>query len=143
MSAHKRVLVVDDETKILFVVRHALSRLGEHCQVETARNGRQAIEIARATPFDLVVTDLRMPELDGIALTEALRELDPNPQVIWMTAYHCCAHEADMKRLGVCCCLDKPIEIAEIRRVVGGTLWPGLKDPYGTRKETRCRPTNT
>ena len=122
MSAHKRVLVVDDEDKILFVVRHALSRLGEDCQVETACNGRQALEIARTIPFDLVVTDLRMPELDGIALTEALRELDPDPQVIWMTAYHCRAHEAEMERLGVCCCLDKPIEIGEIRRVVGEAL---------------------
>ena len=122
MNAHKRVLVVDDEDKILFVVRHALSRMGENYQVETACNGQQALEIARTTPFDLVVTDLRMPELDGIALTESLRELDPDPQVIWMTAYHCCAHETEMKRLGVCCCLDKPIEIDEIRRVVGEAL---------------------
>jgi CheY-like chemotaxis protein len=143
MSAQKRVLVVDDEDKILFVVRHALSRLGENCQVETACSGLQAIEIARATPFDLVVTDLHMPEMDGIELTEALRELDSDPQVIWMTAYHCCTHETEMKRLGVCCCLDKPIEIAEIRRVVGEALWPSLKHPLRTRKETTCRATNT
>jgi 3-phenylpropionate/trans-cinnamate dioxygenase ferredoxin reductase subunit len=122
MSAHKRVLVVDDEDKILFVVRHALSRLSKNYQVETARNGQQAIQMARATPFDLVVTDVRMPDGDGIALTEALRELDPDPQVIWMTAYHCGAHQAEMKRLGVCCCLEKPIEIGEIRRVVGEAL---------------------
>ena len=125
MSALKRVLVVDDEPKILFVVRHALARLGEMCQVKTAANGRQALEMAQDAPFDLVVTDLRMPEMDGLALTEALCDLDHAPAVIWMTAYHCSSQEADMERLGVCCRLDKPIEIGEIRRIVSEVLWDG------------------
>ena len=121
--------VVDDEDKILFVVRRALARFHATCQVQTATNGQQALELARTAPFDLVVTDLRMPEMDGIALTEALRQEDARPAVIWMTAYHCSAQEDEMKRLGVCCCLDKPIEIDEIRRVVSEALWPpGLAD---------------
>ena len=70
-------------------------------------------------------------DMDGIALTEALMALPEAPVVIWMTAYHCSAHEVEMKRLGVCCCLDKPIEIGEIRRVVGEALdgivqFPGI-----------------
>ena len=52
-----------------------------------------------------------------------------------MTAYHCSAQEDEMKRLGVCCCLDKPIEIDEIRRVVSEALWPaGLANPKGGRQ---------
>jgi len=131
MSVTKRILVVDDEDKILFVLRRALARLREACQVETAQNGRQAFEMALNAPFDLVLTDLQMPDMDGVALTEALRELKPDPAVIWMTAYHCCAKAEEMKRLGVCCCLDKPIEIGEIRRIVSETLWPGLSDRTG------------
>lgn len=123
MAATKRVLVVDDEDKILFVVRHALARLDANCQVQTARNGRQALELARDTPFDLVVTDLRMPEMDGIELTRALRDLDGNPVVIWMTAHDCRTKAADAVRLRVHCCLDKPIEIGEIRRIVSEALW--------------------
>jgi hypothetical protein len=42
-----------------------------------------------------------------------------------MTAYHCSSQEADMRRLGVCCCVDKPIEIGEIRRIVSEVLWDG------------------
>jgi two-component system response regulator AtoC len=125
MSATKRVLVVDDEEKILFVVRHALARLGANCQVQTAHDGRQALEMASDTPFDLVVTDLRMPEMDGIELTQALRELDCSPIVIWMTAYNGCSKAAEMERLQVRCCLDKPIEIGEIRRIVSEALWDG------------------
>jgi CheY-like chemotaxis protein len=124
MSASKRVLVVDDEDKILFVVRHALARLDGNCHVSTAANGQEALELARAAPFDLVITDLRMPEMDGIALTEALRQQKESPAVIWMTAYHCSAQATTMERLGVCCCLDKPIEIGEIRRIVSEALWP-------------------
>ena len=124
MGETKRVLVVDDEDRILFVLHRALARLGAECQVETAANGKQAIEKARRAPFDLVLTDLRMPEMDGIALTEALRKLDPDPTVIWMTAYYCCAETSEMARLGVDCCLDKPIEIREIRRIVSEALWP-------------------
>jgi CheY-like chemotaxis protein len=134
MSTAKRILIVDDEEKILFVLRHALARLGESCQVQTAENGRQALEMVRAAPFDLVVTDLRMPEMDGIALTQALRELDGSPKVIWMTAYRCCTQVADMKRLDVRCCLDKPIEIGDIRRVVSKVLWGNGGSP-ATEKE--------
>jgi CheY-like chemotaxis protein len=123
MSAAKRVLVVDDEPKILFVVRHALARLGEECQVETAADGRQALEMACKAPFDLVVTDIRMPEMDGIALTEALRGLEDHPVVVWMTAYDGCSKVAEMERLCVHACLDKPIEIGEIRRIVSEALW--------------------
>lgn len=124
MAAPKRVLVVDDEDKILFVLRHALARLGAGCQVQTACDGRQALEMARDAPFDLIVTDLRMPEMDGIELTRALRELDSNPVVIWMTAYDGYTQAAEMERLRVHCCLDKPIEIGDMRRIVSEVLWP-------------------
>ena len=124
MAATKRVLIVDDEDKILFVVRHALARLGAECQVQTACDGRQALEMARDAPFDLVVTDLRMPEMDGIELTRALRDLDSNPVVIWMTAYDGSTQAAEMERLQVRCCLDKPIEIGDMRRIVSEVLWP-------------------
>jgi DNA-binding NtrC family response regulator len=128
MPATKRVLIVDDEEKILFVMRHALARLDAHCQVQTARDGRQALEMARDASFDLVVTDLRMPEMDGIELTRSLRKLDGNPVVIWMTAYGGCAQAAEMERLRVHCCLDKPIEIGDMRRIVSEVLWPADLD---------------
>jgi CheY-like chemotaxis protein len=122
MSAARRILIVDDEDNILFVVRHALERLEDVSRIETAENGKQALDLAQQVSFDLVVTDLHMPEMDGIALTEALRALDDTLTVIWMTAYHCCAQEDERKRLGVSSCIDKPIEIGEIRRIVSEAL---------------------
>jgi len=122
-TAPKRVLIVDDETHILFVLRHALARLDPECQIETFSNSFDALETARDTPFDLVITDLRMPDMDGIAFTEALRALYYDPIVIWMTAYDCCATAPEAERLRVHRCLDKPLEVADIRRIVSETLW--------------------
>jgi CheY-like chemotaxis protein len=119
----KRVLIVDDETRILFVLRHTLAKLGPKCEIETFSAGIDALEAARETLFDLVITDLRMPDMDGIALTEALRALPYDPIVIWMTAYDSCTTRSDAERLGVHRCLDKPLEVAEIRQIVSETLW--------------------
>jgi DNA-binding NtrC family response regulator len=118
MTAPKRILVVDEERKILFVLRHALARLVPHCRVETFETSLAALKAARNRPFHLVITALRMADMDGIALTEALMALPEAPVVIWMTAYDCRTTAQDAQRLGVYRCLDKPLEVAEIRHVV-------------------------
>jgi CheY-like chemotaxis protein len=61
--------------------------------------------------------------MDGIALTEALRSLPYDPVVIWMTAMDCCTFREDAQRLDVHRCLDKPMEVTEIRRIVMEALW--------------------
>jgi len=67
----KRILVADDDPAIRKVVREALSREG--FEVETAADGRQAVERAEAAPFDLVITDLAMPNLDGRGVVREIR----------------------------------------------------------------------
>jgi CheY-like chemotaxis protein len=123
MTTPKHILVVDDEPKILFVIGQALERLSPRCTIETYSRGVDALKRARATRCDLVVTALRMPELDGIAFTEALRSLPYDPIVIWMTAYDCCTARDDAQRLDVYRCLDKPLEVTEIRRIAREALW--------------------
>jgi CheY-like chemotaxis protein len=118
----KRILIVDDETGVLFVLRRALERLTPRCQVETYSRGLEALEMATRMHFDLVITDLKMPDMDGVALTEALSALRDAPAVIWMTAYGCRATAQEAARLGVHRCLDKPLEVADIRHVVSETL---------------------
>jgi CheY-like chemotaxis protein len=63
-----------------------------------------------------------MPDMSGIELTEAIRALDSSAAVIWITAY--VSHEVrdEATRLAVCDCLDKPLEIAEIRQAVRDAL---------------------
>lgn len=117
MVMSKRILVVDDEEQVLFTLQHALMGLGGEYEIVTARDGCEALERVTAMPFDLVITDLRLPGMDGVTLTEAIRTLNPNTAVIWITAYGCREVQAQAARLGVYRCLDKPVEIGEIRKI--------------------------
>jgi YesN/AraC family two-component response regulator len=118
----RRILVVDDEEFVLFVLSSALKKLGSDVEIVTARNGSEALRWARQSPFDLLITDLRMPVMNGVQLTEAVRDLSPETAVIWMTAYGSYMAQADAERLGVRHCLDKPLTVGQIRQVAGEVL---------------------
>ena len=81
----KTILVVDDEKHICLLYEEELSDAGYH--VVTASNGRQALEmIARQTP-DLVLLDIKMPEMDGAEFLRQLREFNTDLPIIISTAY--------------------------------------------------------
>ena len=122
MGGRKRILVVDDEVNVLFIMHDALIRLGSEYEIVTAQNGHEALGKVRAMPFDLVFTDLRMPDMDGVKLTEAIKTVNPNTVVIWMTAYGCHSVRAEAARLMIHDCLDKPVEVAEIWRIAREAL---------------------
>lgn len=114
MKEQKRILAVDDDDRVLFVLRETLSGLNG-CLVTTARNGREALDRIREQTFDLVITDLVMPDVDGVALTEAIRDLQCNTSVIWVTAHGCKRVSQEVQRLNIYRCLEKPLEIRTIR----------------------------
>jgi len=122
MGTSKRILVVDDDERVLLVFHDALVKLGSEYEVVTAANGRVGLEKAKEASFDLIITDLRMPDIDGIAFTEAVRALDSVATVIWVTAYGCHKLKADAARLAVYRCLNKPVEIREIRETARQAL---------------------
>jgi DNA-binding NtrC family response regulator len=111
----KMILIVDDEERILFVLEHALRKLTDGVEVETAGTGGEALRKARKRSFDLVISDLIMPDMDGVELTERIRDLSSECAVIWMTAYGCQSFQAEAERLGVYCCVEKPLEIQRFR----------------------------
>jgi DNA-binding NtrC family response regulator len=122
MGRQRRILVVDDEARVLFVLRHALARVIEPYEVEAASSGREALQKIAEMDFALVLTDLRMPDIDGIELSREVRAHHPHAAIIWMTAFgsHLVAAEAD--ELGIDACLDKPVPISRIRDAVRDAL---------------------
>jgi len=114
----KMILIVDDEERVLFVLQNALTKLENNFEVATAGTGEDALRKARDTSFDLVVTDMIMPDMDGIEFTEEIRGLPSEPAVVWMTAYGCRSFEGEAERLGVYRCVEKPLEIQQFRDVV-------------------------
>jgi PAS domain S-box-containing protein len=83
----ERILVVDDEEGVRRVATRVLTKCGYH--VEEARDGEEALAMARAapTPFDLVLSDLAMPKMNGLQLYEALRGQGSGPPVLLMSGY--------------------------------------------------------
>lgn len=130
MDHRKRILIVDDEEHVRFIVADALGRLGPAVEVVEAASGEEAMAMIRQAPFDLVITDLRMPGMEGPELTRAVAEVCPGATVIWMTAYGDAAVRAQAARLAVYRCLDKPLNVAEIRRIVSESL-EGRDKPGG------------
>lgn len=122
MSVRRRILVVDDEPAVLFVLHDTLLELGSGYEIVAVDHASEALDYARQTPFDLVITDLSMPDMGGIQFTEAIQAQCPNAPVIWITAYGSYNVYADAQRLNVYSCRDKPLEISEILDLVREAL---------------------
>ncbi len=114
MHSRKRILVVDDEAMVRFILHDTLMGLGEDYEIVTAAGGEEALNYAQEESFDLAITDVLMPNMSGIELTEALKTLSPETVVVWITAYDSKRVAADAERLGVHGCWDKPLEVTEI-----------------------------
>lgn len=115
-----RVLIVDDEPALRFTLVEALADLPVDC-VEEAR-GDSALARLRREPFDLVLSDLRMPGLDGLGLLAATRGLDPAPPFVLITAHGSERAAVEAMKGGAIDYFSKPFSIDEVRAVVGRAI---------------------
>ena len=83
MGATKRILVVDDEKGIRFLLSEALLREG--FEVTLASDGQESLERLEKADFDLVITDINMPRLDGIEMLKSMKKIGRKEKVIIMT----------------------------------------------------------
>jgi DNA-binding response OmpR family regulator len=111
-----RVLVIEDNPELREYLRLALE-LHEY-QVLTAENGRDALAFLNGHPVDAVITDLFMPEMDGIETLAALRRQFPDIRVIAMSGRPGVDYLAVARELGVKHTLRKPFEIDELLRTL-------------------------
>jgi DNA-binding NtrC family response regulator len=108
-----KILVVDDEPLVRDVVRKGLSRMGGY-DVETAQSGPEAVEKMEKDVFDLVLTDLKMPEMDGLELLKAIKGTRPEVMVILMTAYGSIETAVEAMRMGANDYITKPINFNDL-----------------------------
>jgi len=116
------ILVTDDESGIRLMLKTALESDGYN--VLEAANGRQAMEVIKDHTPDLVVLDLNMPVMDGMAVLEAMKSLAAvvKPRVIILTAYGSIPAAVKATRLGAIDFLEKPITPNELRQTVRSVL---------------------
>ncbi len=107
-----RVLVVDDEESLRFFLTRGLNKAGYH--VDSAADGKQAIEALTNTVYDVVLTDLVMPEVGGLDVLAAVHELDRDSVVVLMTAHGTVENAIDALRLGAFDYLTKPFELKDL-----------------------------
>jgi len=115
-----RVLVVDDERSMRELLSITLRQAGY--DVTLADGGAAAIERLRGERFDLVVTDLRMHETDGMAVLRAARELAPDTIVVVVTAYASTETAVEAMKLGAYDYVTKPFKLDEIRVTLANAL---------------------
>ncbi len=121
MNRKAQILVVDDEKTLRDIVGRALAKLGHECV--TAANGEEALKLASRQAFDLVLTDLKMPKLGGLALIEWLRKEHPDLPIIVMTGYGDLESARKALRMRVADYLVKPFEsLAEVQAAVERAL---------------------
>jgi two-component system response regulator HydG len=119
-SSSPRVMVVDDEFEMAAMVADELADHGYRALA--LRSGKEAVARLSVEPYDAVVTDLRMPDVDGLELLRLSRELDPSRPVILMTAHGAIDTAMEACRRGAYHYLTKPFSLATLVRLLDVAL---------------------
>jgi len=123
IGGRPRILVVDDEE----VIRELLSEIlmDEGYEVDTAKEGNEAMEKIKRLPFELVITDIRMPGLNGMEILRETKKKNPSIEVIIITGYGTPEIEAEAIAQGASGYINKPININQIRNMVAEVFKKG------------------
>lgn len=107
-----KVLIIDDESAILETLEMFLNEKGY--EVHTKETGREGLEGLRSDPPDVVILDIRLPDIDGLEVLRRIREEQPDLSVIMITAYHDMETTVQAMKLGAYEYIHKPIDVDEL-----------------------------
>ena len=113
-----RILIVDDEQTLVFFLRRGLSEAGLNCEVEGVGSGEEAMAKLAFNEYQVLITDLKMPGINGLTLAAAARSLHPTIGIILMTAYGSREVETESEQLMVDGYLTKPFQMERLRDLV-------------------------
>lgn len=115
-NAAKKILLVDDEENARIALSRLLTREGY--VVEAVDNGYEALEHLRANEVNLIVTDINMPEMDGMTFLREVNKSFPGSNVIMMTAYGGVESYIEAINLGAFEYINKPVKIDELKSIL-------------------------
>lgn len=120
LKESKRILIVDDEEN----AREALSKILVHdgYDVSSAANGVEALNYLRSRDADLIITDINMPEMNGLAFLRELIRSRPESNVIMLTAYGEVESYLEAMNLGAFEYINKPIRYDDLKKVINKIL---------------------
>ncbi len=123
----KNVLIVDDDKGFLLSLEEMLKESGEQFSVTTAYNGKEAVDALTNQSINLVVTDLKMPEMDGFSLIAHMSSATPDIPVIAMTAFGTPEMEDNLMEMGAFQYIEKPIDFNTLLAKIKEGLEAGSK----------------
>lgn len=126
MAQKETVLVIDDEPSVADALKVILSDSGY--RVAVAMSGREALEKLGKRRFDLVITDVRLPDISGLDVLRHLRRSHPGVLAIIITAHHTPELAAESLSLGAVAVLPKPFSPSDLLTVIK-TAFSGLQSP--------------
>ncbi len=115
-----KILVVDDEEGARELFNTILT--DEGYEVSLADSGETALTLFKSNPFNLVITDIKMPVMDGLQLLQEIRKIGSKTDVIMVTAYGEVESYLKAMSLGAAEYINKPIRIKELKRIVHKVL---------------------
>jgi len=125
-----KILVVDDEEIVLFLARDALEDAGY--EIALANGGQEAVDLLEREYFDFILTDIRMPGMNGLELSRKAREINPSIGIIFMTGYANINTAKDAIKEGAYDYIMKPFELKELRQAVKNAIVKKKKDTEKT-----------
>ena len=120
MNAKANILIVGDEEVVR--LSHLRSLQGADCNARAADDGRRAIQVMEQNPFDVVLLDLRMPDLDGMDVLKTIKQRWPKSEVVVITGYPSLESAKEALRLGAFDYLTKPLGPAEIVKAANSAM---------------------
>jgi CheY-like chemotaxis protein len=115
-----RILVIEDEPKVLEVIVDLLQHAGYSTQATT--DSREAVRLLETTAFDVVVSDIMMPYLNGLQVLELAKRQSPDAQVVLVTAYSTREIAAEALNKGASGFVEKPFQTEQLLRAVREAL---------------------
>ncbi|HMS84832.1 MAG TPA: sigma-54 dependent transcriptional regulator [Nitrospira sp.] len=116
----EKILVVDDEQSLREVLSIMLKRAGY--AVTSATDGEEAVELLQKEIFDLVITDLRMPKVDGMEVLKAVKSASPETVVLLITAFASADSAVEAMKQGAYDYLTKPFQVDEVQLIIRNAL---------------------
>jgi len=117
-----KVLIVDDEKSLLLSLKTGLEEYKDRFEVLLAENGKEAIKVIESTPIDLLITDLKMPVMNGFELLAHVFSNFPQITCVVMTAFNTPEIEKKLSKTAMMKLIEKPIDIDAMISVIIGNL---------------------
>lgn len=120
MSGNVRILIADDEASLRLVLQTAINKVGY--EVDTVKNGKEALNMAQKNHYDVVILDIRMPEMDGLQAFYEIHKIRPDLPIILMTAFGSSETAVNAMKHGAYDYILKPFNLEEVKIIVNRAI---------------------